>query len=312
LTPPERLPHLDTLRGLGILFVVGMHAEGYASALKGSPFGHLWSRVAGVSVPVFFLADGYLLARSVSSSTPDRPFSAGAYLRSSARRLLVPYVVFNTIYTALRALFEAFDFFPTRLVLGRTSAEILWNVFDSRIAMQMYFLASLFLIRAVMCGLRGLVARGGVAVLTTAVGYAVALRFSGLRLGTDALTNAVYGLQYVMLGVTFFQYDREVRRHASWVAAAGLGLFAALFVLESRVAASPWLALAVQLALLSGEYALFVRLGSRPAVLGALGRQTMEIYLLHAPVLIKLLQVVGARTFADPLALFAFVWGGAC
>jgi peptidoglycan/LPS O-acetylase OafA/YrhL len=307
---PDRIPHLDTLRGLGILLVVGMHANGYTQATTGTAFDHLWSRLAGVSVPLFYVADGYLFARSVRS--PGRPFSVASYLANSARRLLVPWVVFNGIYAALRAAFECYGFFPTRLVVGRPPVEVLANVVNSQVAMQMYFLAALFLIRTVAAfALRGVATAGAGAGVLVAAAVVAVVQGSGLTLWEDPLSNAVFGLQYFLIGVAFLQADGLLRRRAWAVAAAGLAAFVALYAWEDRGGMPAAGAFAVQASLLTGEYALFLALGRSPEVLAALGRRTMPIYLLHGPVLLKALQVLGSRWVGDRVALCALMWAGA-
>ena len=301
---PERLTFLDALRGLGIIFVVGMHAKGYAAFDTSVAADHLWTRVAGASVPMFFLVDGFLFARSVTTS---ETFTYASYLKKSVSRLLVPWLAFNLLYTAIRAVFEVRGFFPTRLVVGPPFVEVVWNVVDSRVAMQMYFLASLFLIRALAFLWRPLVGRGA---LVAAIAVTVLIGMSGLRLGEDPFTNALFGIPYYLMGVGFFGLDPKFDRHGRLVAAIGLGLFLGLVGFEPARGGPTWLRFVVQWSLLTGQYALFRASGPWEGLLAPVGRRTMTIYLVHGPVLLKVLAIVGSKLTGDHGAIFAIVWTG--
>ena len=72
---------------------------------------------------------------------------------NSARRLLIPWVLFNLLYLVLRASLEYFGFFSQRIVIGSSWVEILRAVYHSQISEQMYFLLSLFFIRSLGFGM---------------------------------------------------------------------------------------------------------------------------------------------------------------
>jgi peptidoglycan/LPS O-acetylase OafA/YrhL len=301
--PADRLLHLDAIRGAAILGVLWWHAEAYARHESTSPTARFWLGLISPSVAFFFLADGFFFARSVSRRGE---FRYGVYVRKSALRLLLPWAVFMTAYLLLRGVFEAIDaragtshFSEHRLVLGRSPVEILSHVWDSSIAMQMYFLVSLFLIRLASFATVRLVRAGAGWTLAVACGYIATRTLLGLTLGGDPVTNAIAGLQYYLLGIAFYQLDDAIRRRWGALAVGGLALWGVLRVLQVRGDLPAWAGILTQLSALVGEYALFLGIVRRVNVLVWLGRRTMEIYLLHAPVVMKAAQVVLGRFVAD-------------
>jgi surface polysaccharide O-acyltransferase-like enzyme len=301
----DRLPHLDALRGLAIILVVGIHARGYAytgatGAAAEAPAGRAWAALTAAAVPAFFLCDGFLFARG--QARPGR-FDSAAYLRKSARRLLLPWLLFSLLYAALRAALEAGGLFRARLVLGRPPAEVAANLLESRVAMQMYFLPALFLIRALAPVTRHLARAPGWAAAPACAAY-VALRHAlAPPLGGDPVTNALGGLQYYLLGIVVFRYDALIAQ-AGWPPFALLAALAAAAPGAPGAAGSGPLHLASQGATLLAAYAA-CRAPARPAgPLTALGRHTMGIYLLHAPVLLKVVYLAVARLVPAPAAAF--------
>ena len=147
MDPLTRLSYLDALRGFAIILVVGLHAHGYAfhegTESLGS-FNSIWISISGAAVPIFFFVDGWLTARSQGRIVAPR---LDEVARKSIRRLLIPWFIFNIIYVGLRAMFEARGLFPTHLIIGQPIGVVFSNIIRSRIAMQLYFLPALFLIR---------------------------------------------------------------------------------------------------------------------------------------------------------------------
>jgi peptidoglycan/LPS O-acetylase OafA/YrhL len=300
----NRLLHLDAIRGAAILGVLWWHASAYARHEPASLTAQFWLGLISPSVAFFFLADGFFFARSVSRSGE---FHYGEYVRKSALRLLLPWAVFTVAYLLLHGVLEAIDartgtshFAEKRLVLGRSPVEILSHVWDSSIAMQMYFLASLFLIRLLSFATVWLVRAGAGWTLAVACGYIATRTLLGLALGGDPVTNAIGGLQYYLLGIAFYQLDDAIRRGWGALAVGGLALWSVLRVLQVRGDLPAWAGILTQLSALVGEYALFLGIVRRANVLVWLGRRTMQIYLLHAPVVMKAAQVVLSRFVADP------------
>ena len=65
---PERISFLDSLRAVAIVMIVGIHTLGYCVSLPPDQKEILSFIVSEVSVPVFFLVDGYLFARNIIHS----------------------------------------------------------------------------------------------------------------------------------------------------------------------------------------------------------------------------------------------------
>jgi hypothetical protein len=167
--------------------------------------------------------------------------------------------------------------------------------------MQMYFLVSLFLIRLLSFATVRLVRAGAGWTLAVACGYIATRTLLGLTLGGDPVTNAIGGLQYYLLGIAFHQLDDAIRRGWGALAVGGLALWGVLRVLQVRGALPAWAGILTQLSALVSEYALFLGIVHRATCWSGsgLGRHTMEIYLLHAPVVMKGAQVVLGRFVAD-------------
>ena len=165
--PPStssRLSYLDALRGAAIVFIVWTHAAAYARHEPHSALA-VWLTRLTPGLPFFFLVDGFLFARSVLRRSGRLDY--GTYAWKSAWRLLVPWAVFTLLYVLCRGGVELLDLrrggtplFQTRLVVGQSPGAILRHALDSSIAMQMYFLPTLFVIRLMSFATRWLVRAG--------------------------------------------------------------------------------------------------------------------------------------------------------
>lgn len=299
-----RLEHLDATRGLSIVLVVGIHAYGYANpeGVTLSPWvDTLWPVISSIAVASFFLVDGYLFARSTER---PGPFNYPAYLRRSAQRLLLPWLIFSLLYTGLRGAFEAAGFFPVRLVIGRPAAEVARSLYDSHIAMQMYFLAALFVIRSASFLTRYLSQAPGPAVLAAWLLYTGLLASAGFRHGDDPFTSAVVGFRYYLLGMAVWKCDGGLRASRHW-------LWPVLLLSTVAAGKAPGNALqslTTQYLAILTAYTFFLAVTRGENLLVPLGRQTMGIYLLHAPVVMKVAQVVSSRVVRGRLAMFLAIW----
>lgn len=298
--PPDRLLYLDALRGMAIIFVIWLHASAYTYHEVTQPTARLLLRLINPGVAFFYLADGFLFARHMSR---HREFRYADYLRKSAWRLLLPWLVFMTAYTLLRASFESAGFFTTHLLIGRPPEEILGALFDSLVAMQMYFLMSLFLIRTLAPLARRLATGGGLAALLATAAYIAALNSSNFTLGTDPVTSAIAGLQYYLLGILYFHLDGIFRRRAPLIALSCLLGYGAMAALESRGLLPDSAQILTKLAAMTANYALYLFAVRRAGLLARLGKHTMEIYLLHAPALLFGVSLIARKVVHDPLWL---------
>ncbi len=303
-TPSDRLLYLDALRGMAIIFVVWLHASSYSHHEITDPTALFVLRFINPGVAFFFLTDGFLFARHMSRY---QEFEYVDYMRKSAWRLLLPWLIFTASYGMLRAGFESVGFFTTYLLIGHSFTEILGSLFNSSFAMQMYFLMSLFLIRALSPVTRHLVIKGGLAALLATVVYIIILNSSNFKLGTDPVTNAIAGFQYYLLGILYFHLDGIFRRRAPPVALSCLFGYTIMVALEVRGLLPVSAEILTKLVAMTANYALYLFAVRRVGVLVRLGQHTMEIYLLHAPVLIFGVALVAGQVVTNPLYLHLVV-----
>lgn len=279
---PSRIEFLDGLRGYAILMVVATHAMAYAS-LDGYVRNFIEFWVQSVAVPSFFLVDGYLFVHGLQHRLQ---FSYGRYILRSARRLLIPWVFFNVLYTVFRVVFESIGHPAVTVVLGHTPIEILRGMYYSQISAQLYFLPALFLIRLLSCGVRFFLYLPPVAGVLIGGGYILLwqmMSMSSLETnGLDPVLHALWGIQYYLLGMVLASYQNQIARNP--LALAGIALFC-LLVLKSGGFES--LSVLAQFAYLVGLYFVFFALGKRGYPFTVLGTFTMGIYLFHAPVVLK-------------------------
>ena len=250
-------------------------------------------------MPIFFLADGYLLA----ARREDPPPRYSSFVWKNARRLLLPWLVFNAAYTALRAAFETAGVLRPEL-LSLSPGEFAVFFVTSGAATHLYFLPALFLIRLAAPASRRLAARPAWVAVFAVAAYAALERNVSIRHfflpGYDPALYALWGYQFHLLGIAL------CRARSLWaprpLATAG-GAAAALAI----ALAAGGGAFAAYLYLVAVFLACAARLDGESR-LAAVGRRTMGIYLLHTPVL----QFAGARAIGalplGPLPAFAAVW----
>lgn len=296
----DRLFYLDALRAVAIFFVVWHHAIPYAhdeNVLTSQ--AHFFLQLIDPGVAFFFLADGFLFARHLNRQPS---FQYGDYLRKSAWRLLLPWLLFTTAYCLLRAIFEYAGLFTSYLLIGRPLNDILILFFFK--SFQMYFLMSLFFIRALSPFTRHLAVKdGGRKALFATVLYILLLNTSSFELGSDSVTSAVAGLQYYLLGILYFHLDVVLRRLAMPIALACLLGYGIMVALEVRGLVPESAKIVAKLAAMTANYALYLSLIRCKGLLVRLGQHTMQVYLLHSPVLLFGVALVLKRVVAGPLAL---------
>ncbi len=305
---PNRLSYLDILRGFAIILVVGLHCYAYAFIDQKNGLGsfeNFWMILSGAAVPIFFFVDGFLTARSQSRSVAPR---FDEVVRKSARRLLVPWLIFNFIYVGLRALFEARGMFPTRLVVGQPIGVVLANIIGSRIAMQLYFLPALFVIRIAAVPLRHVARKPILAFVAIWLGYIAMIRMAGVTLEGDPLSQAFFGFQYFLFGMLIYQIELIDSRR--WLGLLGLlalvAIAQAFFDLNANIEGFTYDI--VKYGIIAATY-----LASKWAIwdnspLLWIGHRSMQIYLLHAPVLLKVVQIIVAKVTREALLRFALIW----
>lgn len=304
----KRLFYLDVLRACAIIFVVGIHAHGYGMPdhLQGEfRLDRVWSEFSSLAVPIFFLVDGFITARS---QTRAQAPSFKEILAKSAKRLIVPYVCFNLIYVGLRVFFESRGMFPKNYLVGQSWEDIFRNIYLSKIAMQLYFLPTLFLMRLVAAPLRPMTCGSRIGLVLFWLGYIVVMRAIGFRLGDDPLTHAFVEFPYFLFGMVLYRLETCESRWPMLIMIS-CGLVACL----QRLIPTPlfWVPISFGIAKY-GFMLLFYFVSKWPGwevkPVIWLGRHTMQIYLLHAPVLMKVIQIVVNRSVEVPSTRFLMIW----
>ncbi len=309
-TALHRATFLDSFRAITIVMVVAIHARAEVE-LPSSFESIFYFLIATIAVPSFFLCDGYLFVLRGAS----RMRSAGyaEYLRRSAKRLLIPWLVFSLAYTAVRAVFEALGVLDQHVVVGRSIWQITTEIYSSGIAPQMYFLASLFLIRVGsfafrrLCKVHVLVAWGcffGYGVLYRCLLAEPLQHF--FSTGIDPVLHAMWGLQFYLLGIALARAESLDSRRALPLAIATWAILAVLFSVGGRQA---WPA-AVQYAYLLAAFLTFFVWGDRGRFLAAFGRDSMGVYLLHAPIILNVVGLVFSTVVQNPVALYVWICTG--
>ncbi|MGO9377172.1 MAG: acyltransferase [Dissulfurispiraceae bacterium] len=308
-TTPERISFLDNLRAIAIVMVVGVHTLGYCVPLPQYHKEILIFIMQTISVPVFFLVDGYLLAQSVIKS---ESYSYYRYVRKSLFRLLAPWVFFTLTYTLARYAFELTGFFKERLILGHSFLEIATSAYGSVYAPQMYFLFSLFVIRLCSPMFKKILSiKNHYILLLLFFCYYAAykltinsispyLRIAG---GQEPVLHALWGLQYYLVGICCFKISEIVELKKLFI--PFLSLFISALLIQSHLGLY-WFNIDQYLYLLT-IFTFFAFLKNGFPLLNVIGKNTMGIYLIHAPIVLKGVSLILNKFVADPLLSFASV-----
>ena len=299
-TLKHRIRFLDEFRGYAIIMVIATHALEYTPLnLEMKELMTFWVQAA--AVPPFFLVDGYLFVDAVQRQDA---FSYTGYMRKSARRLLLPWLVFTVFYGILRGYLEYTGVLQVRVILDRDFMEVLRAAYYSSISAQMYFLLSLFLIRALSFITKFVTAIRPILLVVLWVGYTVLWRtwvaMHGNESELDPMYHAAWGFQFYLLGMVLYVYRHRLDKYA-WAYATAAAL--CLAGLKIVPVTSSFLA---QYVFLLGLYFLFVALERHATILGRVGVFTMGMYLFHAPIVLKGVATVVPR-FIQHSDLFQYV-----
>lgn len=264
-----------------------------------------FNEILGVAVPLFYLVDGFLTARAQSRLLPP---AFGEVARKSAKRLLVPWLIFNVIYVGLRALMEWRGLVPDRLLLGRPPAEALGHIWNSHVASQLYFLPTLFLMRLAAVPCRRIVVGPISWLIVFGMGYVVVMRGVGMTLGDDPIRHAIVEFPYFLFGCLIYRLESLSSRRATTIL---LVLAAAAVAQRFPPTSGPLEAVSFDVA--KYGYAALAYFGSKfVAGTGSpllwLGGRTMEIYLLHSPVLIRVVRMGAAKFIGPNWTRYVAVW----
>ncbi len=312
----ERIAFLDSLRAIAIIMVVADHTLGYCLELPHDHKQIVSFIVHTASVPVFFLVDGYLFARAVIDL---KNYSYPKYVRSSLFRLLAPWIVFTLGYTLARYVFELNGFLSERMILGQSWQKVLISAYGSVYAPQMYFLFSLLLIRLCSPIFRKLLFNKKYFVLLflvfcyytaykSIVPYVVPyLQIEG---GQEPVLHAFWGMQFYLAGIVLFITAKIVDLRKLFMPILSFLIVALL--IRSIFAIDGWSNSLVQHLYLLTIFVLFTFLQSEVSLLKFIGRNTMGIYLIHAPILLKGFSLILTKYVFHPMMLFVLVLFTTC
>jgi surface polysaccharide O-acyltransferase-like enzyme len=299
----KRIAYLDAIRTVAVSMVVAIHTMGYVP-IGGSQYAVIFFLVHTVAVPVFFLVDGIIFAKTSHEHSSLR---YRHYLLTSTRRLLIPWVLFNLLYLVLRASLEYFGFFSQMIVMGSSWVEILRAVYSSQISEQMYFLLSLFFIRCLaLVWYRVALFSGWIVLLLWACYVFLASTFAEQIIGffpphLDPFLHAILGLKFYLLGFVLFKWHDMFERSALWAVCITLSL---TILLKFYTSLTPL----VQLSYLLFLYFSFLGFFKEESTLSSWGRFTMGIYLLHVPIILKGLSILVSHTNLNGLNAFIIVF----
>ena len=299
-SPSTRLVHLDNYRGLAIAMVVATHALGYAHLPANEQHQIAWM-VQTIAVPVFFLVDGLLFGIRHDAKTA---FDYREYLAKSMHRLLIPWALFTLLYGVLRLMFELTGSAPAHILVGRPWQDWITAIYLSDFSSQMYFLLSLFFIRAAAPPLH-ILAQCGLPIRVLAViVYLGAFHLLPLRTwffpGLDPIYHALWGLQFYLIGLV-------IPLVSGFLATRGIAL--SLVTLAGGILLpilSDHTVIPAQFLLLIGSYIAFASTTFSLRVLSTLGRYTMGIYLLHIPLVMKGMALIFSRILPPTSLSFFF------
>lgn len=309
--PAIRLDYLDAVRAFAILCVVAIHAKGYALPMAPATATIIDLIVHQAAVPLFFLVDGWLMAHSAMAGKQTGYLDM---LRSSARRLLLPWLLFTVGYGVARYLFERFGVLDSNIIFGASALEVLTAAWGSVYSPQLYFLVSLFLIRLLTPLHRSLTNRYGfLALLAIAIGYAVfyraispwTLALLDMENGQEPLLHALYNYQYYLLGMALRKLPDSV---SPWPWSLGLlALYVGACVFFWTGGAEPYPNY-IKFPYLVGSLLLASTGVMNYAPVLWLGRNTMPLFLLHLPILLKVSEIAATPLTDTPFVSFALAW----
>ncbi len=288
----QRLEYLDSLRALAVFMVVGIHTTAYCLPLSAAEYQVISFIVHTAAVPIFYLTDGFLFAFKQRGSIN---FAYTIFIKKSARRLLLPWLIFSLLYAVIRALFEMAGLLDKRVLLDSSLFEITVILYGSVVASHLYFLPALFIIRLFSIIIHPLIQLPKGSVLLLCLAYIVLYNTASDSLvailhiegGHEPLLHALYGLQFYALGIALCLFRDTFAKHLLPTALTALflstlihfsfnGFFDNIF--------SKYL-------MILGLYFFFLQCDICNGPLRRIGQNTMGIYLIHSPIIVKAVSI---------------------
>jgi fucose 4-O-acetylase-like acetyltransferase len=304
----QRIPLLDAMRGVAIVFVVAIHVFAYLQLPVSGPWAMPWLVVYTVAVPAFFLADGWLFATRYRTDVSRA--ARRAALVQAGRRLLIPWAIFSVLYLAERLTAERLGMARGASVLPNGAGDLVPAMWLGTAAGQLYFLPALFLVRVFSLVIFPVMRGRPAAAIVFGAGVLGLWRLVLLPLlppvpaGVEPVGAAIAGLAFAAFGWAISDADRAGLPRLLVLGGAVCLAFAA-FVAPPALAG-----LSGQVAYLFALWSILAMVANKRTMqpVAALGRNTMGIYLLHGPIIVKLVSDLLLKlTVPLPLALIVDV-----
>ncbi len=292
--------------------VVAIHAYGYTGLTQSNTTitNFLWFIISTIAVPIFFLIDGFLFCHKQSDSYT---FDYKLYLLKSSKRLLLPWFIFSVGYTIFRATFEAVNFFPEKIILGQNLSQLILSVYTASVSAHLYFLLSLFIIRMVSIACYRLIIAPYWVSIIIFISYSLFFRLylQGYYKvhyalpGYDPVLHAFWGMQYYLLGITLFKL-KDLLYKLSAITALNM----VILMIVSKSIAPDFPFLLIQYLYLLFVFCFLIAIDYRSNLLSTIGRNTMGIYLLHTPILLKGWIIISGTISNNEYSVFLLAWAG--
>jgi len=287
-----RLSYLDNMRVGAIVMVVITHSMGYCGELNPFHRDVIVFLVHTIAVPVFFVVDGYLAVQLYSNR---KQFVYADFVSKSCLRLMVPWIIFTVLYAVARFFFEYVSFLHDRLIVGHSVKQILWAMYGSVYAPQMYFLFSLFLVRLSLPLVLYVIQRGRSILFVSFCLYLFAYKdivgvlapFLRIESGQEPIIHAIWGGQFYLFGALLNLYKASLRSLSRWIIPLSL-----ILILLFKTVIPLDQGNIVQYCYLVGFFSAFFVLNQNKIYFPEVGRNTMGIYLVHAPILLKIISLI--------------------
>lgn len=195
--PKGRVAWIDIAKGIAIILVVTGHTVSSGSQLIPMIFMF--------HMPLFFIMSGYTF----------KPKPAGEVIRSSAQRLLVPYVIIFVLWQGVKWLRQ-----PDALSLGALGDLALRFIFASgspnddmgiTTTGMAWFLMCLFVSRVMLNGLVGLFDHHGIGLVAQAVVFAV-MAAAGIFIGDELHVFLPFDLDLALVTAGFMWCGYTARK----------------------------------------------------------------------------------------------------
>lgn len=288
------------LQTFAILCLVFVTSAPYAGITGQGSWQLLLHPLQAIAFPLLFMCEGFMAATR-------RRIGFWRELWRGFRELLLPWLAFTALYTALRLLFELIGAVPEYLVL-QGNGHLFSVLYRAEAAPALVVLPALFLLRA----LRPL----ATSVMRLSPVYAVALAVCAAVLfqqqhetvrgltGTtpNPLLYTAWGVPFFAAGIALARCGPALKRFWPLVVAP----LALLYGFGQTPGGMLFADTGYQYILLTAIFVLFMGMLDRPHSLHRLGRLAVPVLVLHAPVLVK-----GIQSVLVPLDLTASAtWAG--